>query len=77
MGIFKHLPADWIAVTVQQLRACVRARQTTTALGEESASRGYSCRASGVINLSIPGDTAFKVKGFHGWLIKKHMHGAS
>ena len=42
LWILMYMPADWVTVIVQQLRPCVRARQTTTALGEESALCGHS-----------------------------------
>lgn len=71
--------AKRIIVTMQQLRSHIRARQTTTALGEESALRGHPRWAmrGGVIKVSFQGETAVEMKSFYGGLIKKHMHGAS
>ena len=67
--------AERILVTMQQLWSYIRARQTTTALGEESALRGHPRWAmrGGVIKVSIQGETALEMKGFYGGLTKKHV----
>lgn len=72
--ILGKMPADWVAVIVQQLRPCVRARQRTTALGEESALRGHSgwANMSGRIDFSIQAETFFQYEDFYGWSSRTH-----
>ena len=65
--------AKRITVIMQQLRSCVRARQTTTALGEEPALRGHPRWAmrGGVTEISIQGETAFNKEGLLRWVDQK------
>lgn len=67
---------------MQQLRPRVRARQTTAALGEESALRGYPCWAVtemvGRNSFSSGGTQGFRrIRAFYGSADESSIYGAS